>query len=134
MKYENFYAELGKLIYAAAHIDGVITVEEKNALHNIIKNELVPAEKHLDKFGTNTGYYSEMEFDFLDENIRDSESAFNSFIDYIEEHHSAFDDNMKATSLHIVKELSNAYKGVNKKEKELIQKLEERLKKIETKK
>jgi len=133
MIYERFYAELGKLIYAAAYIDGVITDKEKNILQNIIKNELVPSEKHVDKYGTNTAYYPEIELDFLGENTIDTESAFNSFIDFVEDHHTAFDANMKKISLHVVEEIFNSYKGVNKKEKELLEKLKAKLEKIETK-
>lgn len=134
MIYEKFYSELGKLIYAATYIDGAITEKEKSTLQNIIKEELIPSEKHLDKFGTNTAHYPEIELDFLDENIIDTESAFNSFIDFVEDHHTAFDSNMKKTSLHIVKEIAAAYKGINKKEKELLEKLAAKLEKIETKK
>lgn len=133
MIYERFYAELGKLIYAAAYIDGVITEKEKTALQNIIKNELVPTEKHLDKFGTNTAYYPEIELDFLNENSIDTEAAFNSFIDFVEDHHTAFNSYMKKLSLHIVEEIFNSYKGVNKKEKELLERLKTKLEKIETK-
>lgn len=131
MKYKDFYAELGKLLYAVADIDGVITQKEKKALYNIVKNELVPAEKHTDEFNTDIAYYTEMEFDFLDEEIGDAEAAFNSFIDFVEEHHSAFDEQMKNISLHVAKELAEAYHQTNKKEKVLLKKLEEQLNKIE---
>lgn len=134
MEYKDFYAELGKLLYAVADIDGVITQQEKKVLIDIVKNELVPAEKHVDAFKTDVAFYTEMEFDFLDEEIGDAEAAFNSFIDFVEDHHTAFDENMKKISLHVAKELADAYHGTNKKEKELINKLIERLKKIEVRK
>ena len=129
MRYNEFYSEIGKLLYAVADIDGAITKREKKALQEIIRNELVPAEKHTDAYGTDAAYYAEMEFDFLDEQTADSETAFNSFIDFIEEHHTALDERMKKVCLHIADELASAYKRKNKKENALIQKLKDRLKK-----
>lgn len=134
MKYKDFYAELGKLLYAVADIDHVITQKEKKALYDIVKNELVPSERHTDQFNTDVAFYTEMEFDFLDESIGDTEAAFNSFIDFVEDHHTAFDERMKKVSLHVAKELAQAYHGTNKKEKLLIDKLKEKLNKIEIKK
>jgi hypothetical protein len=133
MEYKDFYAELGKLLYAVADTDGVITQKEKKALQDIVKNELVPAERHMDAVGTDAAYYTEIEFDFLDEEIADAETAFNSFIDFVEEHHTAFDERMKKISLHVVKELANAYHGTNKKEKKLINELRKKLNRIEVK-
>ncbi len=52
MLYKKFYSELGKLLYAVAEIDGIITNKEKKALLEIVKKELVPADNHIDKFGT----------------------------------------------------------------------------------
>lgn len=130
MKYKDFYSELGKLLYAVADIDGVITQKEKKSLYYIVKNELVPSEKHIDEFNTDVAYYTEMEFDFLDEEIGDAETAFNSFIDFVEDHHTAFDGQMKKVSLHVAKELAEAYRGTNKKEKKLLERLEERLNRI----
>ena len=134
MKYKDFYAELGKLLYAVADIDHVITQKEKKALYDIVKNELVPSERHTDQFNTDVAFYTEMEFEFLDETIGETEAAFNSFIDFVEDHHTAFDEQMKKVSIHVAKELALAYHGTNRKEKALIAKLKEKLNKIEVKK
>jgi uncharacterized tellurite resistance protein B-like protein len=134
MLYKEFYSELGKLLYAVSDIDGTISAAEKSKLQDIVKKELVPAESHVDDFGTNAAFYSEIEFDFMDEEISDAESAFESFISFVEDHHTAFDEQMKKISLRIMKELANAYYGTNKKEKELIQKATKLLNKIDVKK
>jgi uncharacterized tellurite resistance protein B-like protein len=134
MLYKEFYSELGKLLYAVSDIDGEISKTEKQKLHDIVKEELVPKESHVDVYGTNSAFYSEIEFDFLDEEISDARAAFESFISFVEDHHSAFDQNMKKTSLRIMKELADVYYGTNKKEKELIQKATGMLNKIEVKK
>ena len=130
MLYKYFYSELGKLLYAVADIDGVITQAEKKALHEIVKEELVPAEKHKDEFGTDAAYYAEIEFEFLDEEIGDAEAAFNSFIDFVEEHHTAFDEKMKKVCLHVAREIARAYHKTNRKEKLLIKKLKDKIEKI----
>jgi hypothetical protein len=129
--YKEFYSEFGKLLYSVVDIDGVINKKEKQTLRDIVKNELVPTEKHTDAFGTNAAYYSEMEFDFLDEEICDAEAAFESFIDFVEDHHTAFDESMKKVCLHLVKRLSAAYRGTNKKEKLLIEKLRKKHERID---
>jgi uncharacterized tellurite resistance protein B-like protein len=133
MLYKDFYSELGKLLYAVADIDGVITQAEKKALHDIVIKELAPSEKHKDEFGTDAAFYTEIEFDYLDEEISDAETAFTSFIDFIEEHHTAFDDNMRKVCIHVAKEIANAYHKTNKKEKKIIKRLKEQIKKINTK-
>lgn len=131
MLYKEFYSELGKLLYAVADVDKVITQQEKTELQKIVRNELVPLEKHTDEFGTDAAYYSEMEFDITDDQILDSESAFNSFIDFVTEHHTAFDERMKKVSIHVVEEIASSYRGKNKKEKAIIKKLKNQLAKIE---
>jgi hypothetical protein len=133
MIYKQFYSELGKLLYAIADIDGVITPEEKKMLENIVKKELVPVEQHEDGFGTDAAYYTEIEFEFLDEAIADPEAAFESFIAFIERHHTAFDSNLKKVAMHITKELANAYRGTNKKEKRLINILKQKLETLDIK-
>jgi uncharacterized tellurite resistance protein B-like protein len=132
MIYKDFYSEVGKLLYAVADIDGVITQTEKKALQDIVKKELIPADKHSDSFGTESAFYSEIEFDFLDDQIADAEAAFESFIDFVEEHHTAFDQKLRKICIHIANELASAYHGTNKKEKALIEKLKKSLTEIKS--
>jgi len=134
MIYKELYAEIGKLLYAVADVDGVITKQEKEKLQDIVKKELAPAEKHVDQEGTDVAFYTEFEFDFEDEQIAETETAFNSFIDFVEDHHTTFTEKMKNACLHMVEELATAYRGTNKKEKALIKTLRNNLKGIETKK
>jgi len=130
MNYKDFYSELGKLLYAVADIDGVVSQKEKKELMEMVTKELVPAETHVDERGANTAHFAEIEFDFLEENMSDAEAAFESFIDFIEEHHTALDDKMKKTCLKVAERLAAAYHGTNKKEKLLIQKLKDKLRRI----
>ena len=130
MKYNKFYSELGKLLYAVADADGVITKQEKQALLNIVREELVPKDQHADAFGTDAAWYTQIEFEILEESGADAETAFHSFIDYVENHHSAFDSKMIKACLRVAGELASAYHGTNKKEKTLLHQLDQKLKKI----
>ena len=130
MIYSEFYSEVGKLLYAIADIDGFISPQEKKKLQEIVRRELVPIEKHGDEYGTDAAFYAETEFNILDENSSDPETAFESFIDFVDEHHTAFDEKMKNVCIRVAKELAYAYRGTNKKEKMLIDKLKEKLEKV----
>lgn len=133
MKYREFYSELGKLLYAVADVDGTISKKEKQALLHLVQQELVPQEQHTDAVGTDAAWYTEIGFEIQEENITDAETAFQSFIDYVEDHHTAFDKNMVKVCLRVASELASVYHGTNRKEKALLQQLEQRLKKIEFK-
>ena len=127
MLYKNFYSELGKLLYAVADVDKVITPEEKKALQNLVTNELAPIEKRKDEFGTDLAFYTEAEFDFLDEQIADVPSAFESFISFVEEHRTGIHPDMKKVLMRLVTEIANAYHGTNREEERLIMDLKNRL-------
>ncbi|HNQ13007.1 MAG TPA: hypothetical protein PKH65_08160 [Bacteroidia bacterium] len=127
MKYENFYGEVGKLLYAVADIDGKISKQEKNTLIDLVMNKMVPAESHTDEFGTDSAYYTLFAFDTAEENILSAEDAFQSFIQYVEEHKTAFDQNMLDSCLMLSEKMASAYKGTNKKESELLHRLKEHL-------
>ena len=66
----------------------------------------------------------------LEEAGADAETAFQSFINYVENHHSAFDSKMMRACLRVAGELASVYHGTNKKEKALLHQLEQKLKKI----
>ena len=131
MHYREFYSELGKLLYAVSNISGGISEKERKALHEIVRKELVPAERHKDKYGTDTAFYAEIEFEFLEEEHIEPEEAFNSFLDFIELHHTAFDERMRKLCIHVANEISESYNGTNEKENALIEKLKKKIRKIE---
>lgn len=132
MLYKQFYSELGKLLYAVADIDGIITPRERKVLQEIVRKELMPTEKHLDEFGTNTAVYAEIEFDFLQDEQADAEAAFESFINFVEDHHTAFDKRMRRICMHVAKKLADEYYGTNKKEELLVKKLKQTFEKIKS--
>lgn len=123
MIYKNFYAEVGKLLYALAKADGSIPTEEIKAIHKLVLNDLVPLEDSTDEFGTDSAFYVEMEFDYLNESFYDADVAFNSFTDYVQDHYSAFDDNLKQAIIKIAETLTNSFHETNIKDHNYIIKL-----------
>lgn len=127
MDYKQFYAELGKLLYAVADVDGMISEKEKKSLQEIVRKELVPIEDSLDHFGTDSAFYTNFEFDILDDAIEDPAIAFESFIQFIENYQSDIDIKMIHATRKVAIQLANAYKNTNKKEKELLSTLNKKL-------
>lgn len=123
MIYKYFYSEVGKLLYAIAKSDGVIAIEEIKKIHQLVIKDLVPLESSTDEFGTDSAFYVEMEFDYLNEKMYDPDMAFNSFIDYVEEHHGAFDIKMKTAVFNVANRLTQSFHETNIKDHYMMEKL-----------
>lgn len=124
---KQFYSELGKLLYAIADADGTVSKKEKNKLQELIKNELLPNEKNNDEFGTDAAYYAAIEFEIMDDMITEPEVAFESFINFIEEHKTAIDRKMIVATRKVATKLADTYYHTNKKEKQFLQTLNKKL-------
>lgn len=127
MKYQDFYAELGKLLYAIAKIDGKIGAKEFEAMKKIVREELVSLEESRDQFGTDNAYYTEMEFEYLQNNFGDPRLAFDSFLDFLETHKSAFSPELKQLTSRISERIANSEHGINQMEKQYLDKLSEKI-------
>lgn len=125
MIYKNFYSEVGKLLYALAKADGSIPSEEIKVIHQLVLKDLVPLENSTDEFGTDSAFYVEMEFDYLNENFYDPDVAFSSFISYVEDHYSAFDDKLKSAIIKVAETLINSFHETNIQDHNYILKLKE---------
>lgn len=128
--YKQFFSEFGKLLYAIADVDGSISQKEKNAIHEIVNKQLIPLVPKKDSYGTNVGYYSEFEFDIMEDASLDPEIAFESFINFIQAHHSAIDSKMIDAIRKVSETLADTYHHSNKKEKKLLFKLNKKLDEI----
>lgn len=120
-----FYAELGKLLYAVADIDGTITRQERQELHELIASRLTLREVHTDEYGTNDAWYTEFEFDVAEEQGLDPEEAFQSFAAFVAEHGKHFDARMREICYLLADRLAGTYHHLNNKEKILLQRLKE---------
>jgi hypothetical protein len=130
MNYNTFYSEVGKLLYAVAKADGHIRKNEYEKLKNIVTQRLAPSEMHNDKHGTDTAYYAEFEFDYLEENEIDAEAAFNSFLAFIEKHKTAITPELLDRINKSVQELAGSYRGITSSESTILTTLKKEMKRI----
>ena len=131
MIYKNFYVELGNLLYAIAKSDGLISQREGNTIHQSVVKDLVPNEPHTDEFGMDAAYYVEMQFETLQEQDADPQDAFVSFIDYVEEHHTAFDQRLKEATMAIAEAVAGTFRSEKSKEYQLLAKLRHKINALE---
>ncbi|MFZ9662093.1 MAG: hypothetical protein ACO29O_09470 [Chitinophagaceae bacterium] len=125
MNIRDFYAEVGKLLYAVAEIDGVISKKEHDELYKLIRTRMAHREKHTDSFGTNDAWYAAFEFDVAEDQGMTVEDAFESFTSFIKENKHLLDNDLKEICLMLADKMAMSYYHTNKKEKELINKLKE---------
>ncbi len=125
MDYRMFYAELGKLLYAVADADGIVSAQEKQHMFELVQTRLMHKETHTDEFGTNDAWYAAFEFEVADEQIMSAADAFLSFTEYIEENKNKLDEDTRQLCLILADRLADSYRHTSKKEKALIQKLRE---------
>lgn len=132
MRDTRLYSEIGKLLYAVASVDGQISISEKIKMRELMNKSLLRVKKK-DQFGTPVGFYPEIEFEFLEEELIDPEDALSSFLDYIEEHHSA----LGLSEIELIRELAwetaASFRSVNKQENRVLQRMEEVLEDIKNK-
>ncbi len=64
MDYRMFYSALGKLLYAVADADGIVSPQEKENMFELVQKRLMHKETHTDEFGTNDAWYAAFEFEY----------------------------------------------------------------------
>jgi len=133
MDYRMFYSELGKLLYAVADADGIVSPQEKQHMFELVQTRLMHKETHTDEFGTNDAWYAAFEFEVADEQLMSAADAFLSFTEYIEENKNKLDEDTRQLCLILADKLADSYRHTNKKENVLIQKLREVLFSLENK-
>jgi hypothetical protein len=131
MVYQNFYIELGNLLYAFAKSDGLISKREWDAVHEAVVKDLVPNEPHTDEYGMDAAYYVEMQFETLQEQDADPQDTFTSFIDYVEEHHTAFDERLRTATVEIAQTVAGSFRTEESKEYKLLVKLRHKIQELE---
>jgi hypothetical protein len=127
MDLREFYAEIGKLLYAVADIDGVISLQEKQSLHQLIQSRLMQRETHTDEFGTNDAWYAEFEFDVAEDQVMNAGDAFESFLEYVRENQHGFDVRTRELCITLAERMADCYRHTNRKEMALIRQLREAL-------
>ena len=89
MFYEELYAELGKLFYHIADIDGKVAPDEKVELQKCIRKTWKPMEGSTDRYGTDQAYLINFSFEF-EEAEPVPENYFKSFESFYQQNRPAF--------------------------------------------
>jgi uncharacterized tellurite resistance protein B-like protein len=118
---------MGKLLYAVADADSVITRQERDELYHLISTRLTHREFHTDEFGTNDAWYTVFEFEAAEDAGLTANEAFNEFAEYIQEHWAIMDDDLKNICMLLADRLAESYHHTNTREKEMIRRLRDLL-------
>ncbi len=123
MDIKQFYIAMGKLLYAVADADSVITRQEREALYSLIRSRLTHRESHTDQFGTNDAWYTVFEFEAAEEAGMTANDAFNEFADFIRENWRQMDQEFRDICMLLADRLAESYHHTNAREKEMIRRL-----------
>ena len=121
----SFYENLGKLFYAIAAADNVVEEVEYNVLKEIVKNKWTQVDPVDDDFHTDAAYQIETVFDWLNtEGFSDSETCYNQFIEFKEEHPSLFTPTIKSLIIKTATKIAASVADINKSELMLVARLD----------
>ncbi len=127
MDQKKFYAELGRLLYAIAAVDGRIHAKEAATMKRVVSEQLVPQEASTDHFGTDQAYITEFEFDIQADRGEAPEEAFDSFAMYLTQHKDRICAEQKELVLRAADVVAHAFHGANAKELRMLAELKRRL-------
>jgi hypothetical protein len=119
--YQEYYKQLGNVLYAMAAIDGNVAPKEWKELRRLVKEELVPKEPHNDDFGTDAAFAVEFQFDVLEGNDIPSQEAWEEAQEYL--HHNAIllPPADKERFLKGAEAVAAAFHGISKAEHKLLE-------------
>jgi len=121
--YKEYYKQMGNLLYSVAAIDGSIAPKEWKELRRMVKEELVPQEKHHDEFGTDAAFAVEFQFDILEGNGISSADAFDEVHEYLKHNAPLLPAPDKERLLHGATQVASSFHSINKAEKGILGKL-----------
>lgn len=122
MFYKELYIELGKLFYYLSETDGKIAPAEKEALQKLIIEKWKPLEDSVDRFGSDRAFLIDFAFAFEEEKSIPG-NYFESFEMFYKQNKSNFTPEIISNILQTSKTIAESYRGKNKKEDEVINKL-----------
>ena len=128
LNYKDFYKELGQLLYAVAYSDGQINKKEVEALQEFVLKELASFEHESDSSGMNLAFYTQFEFEDMENKKVPAHEAFTSFLTYLRKNISYINEHFKTEIVTAVKKVAEAYEKTNKKEMEMINLLNSEIK------
>lgn len=125
MDYRKYYNELGKLLYAVANVDGRVQKKEIEEVHRVVRDELMHLEDTEDDFDMDAAFFTEFEFDYMrEENTVSSEELLNGFAEYLK-NTPGIRPSLKRAAKNAALRVAESFAGVNKREKDFLEKLDE---------
>lgn len=128
---KQFYKELGKLLYAIAFADEKIEKQEVAKLEEIILKNFAPLEHTSDSSGMNQAFYASFEFEECAKNKIPAKEAFTSFLGFIDANILELDPAIIERTIKATKQVAASFKGINKKEEEMIKYIETQISKLQ---
>ena len=121
--YQEFYKQMGNLLYSIAAIDGKIASKELKELRRMVREELVPQEKHNDEFGTDAAFAVEFQFDVLEGSDAPSSDAWDEAKEYLKHNSALLPEKDRNLLMHGAEHVAAAFHGISKAEHVLLDKL-----------
>ena len=121
--YTEYYKQMGNLLYSIASIDGSIAGKEWKELRRMVREELVPKEKHNDEFGTDAAFAVEFQFDLLEGNDVGSTEAFDEVSEYLKHNGPLLPVEDINRLLDGATKVAASFHSISKAEKALLEKL-----------
>jgi hypothetical protein len=125
--YQEFYKQMGNLLYSIAAIDGHVAPKELRELRRMVREKLVPQEKHNDEFGTDAAFAVEFQFDILEGNDVASGQAWEDVLEYLKHNGPLLPEKDRALLLHGSELVAAAFHGISKAEHKMLEKLRKML-------
>ena len=131
MKSKDFYIHLGKLLYSIAIADGTVQDEELDELRVLISNEL--SDDNLFNQDEENVFHTEFEFEVQMNKKTSRNAAFHSFINFLDENSESFTEELVNVTVLAVKRIAKSFDGICDEEQEMIDELNNRIRKLENK-
>lgn len=125
--YEEYYKQMGNLLYSVAASDGSIAPKVWKELRRMVKEELVPQEHHNDEFGSDSAFAVEFQFDLLEGNDIPANQAWEELEEYLKHNAPLLPVADKERLMDGARKVAASFHGINKEEKSLLGKLEKLL-------
>jgi hypothetical protein len=126
--YQEYYRQMGNLMYCMAAVDGRIAPKEWTELKRIVREELVPAENHQDDFGSDAAFAVEFQFDILEGNDVSFDQAWEELEEYLG-HNATLLPSADNQRLYLAAEkVAACFHGISKSENQILAKLKGLLK------
>ena len=130
LNYKDFYKELGQLLYAVAYSDGEVDKKEVEALQEFVLKELASFEPASDSSGMNLAFYTQFEFEDMQNKKAPAQEVFATFLAYLKKNAPYINEHFKTEIIVAVKKVAEAYEKPHKKEMEMINLLNAEIKKM----